>query len=365
MNTYPQIFYPTTNFILPTLKNNPKSYSQGWTESFFEYKLEKYFKGHVLKKMIIEENTSFPYEPDYILAYPEYSVYVDIEIDEPYIYKTGNSTHHEGKDIQRNKYFLSKGWGIIRFSEEQIVKYPNICCHLISIYLGHVTGKNIWGEGFQNTIQIPLIPTWTKEEAIKMSEINYRNVYLHLLQKIEKHKPQIVVLADGIFLHNEVLETETLYCRIHPNKFFQNAKTSIFVKKTIEYLYPLKKNITAKGKIYVEFIIFISSYHSFCNFEIDEDLIYFQEYVVNIYYVRTNELIWSSIVDYVESTNQNNIMLIADDLAYSLIVSDWKLQNKELILMRKRHNTEMPNYIPYVDISYPLGIALGLEENEL
>ncbi|TEB40545.1 hypothetical protein D0809_30065, partial [Flavobacterium circumlabens] len=99
-------------------------------ESYFDYKLSKYFKGHIKTKKVIDNGWKYPYQPDFILYYQKYNLCIDIEIDEPYAMGSKKPIHFD--DDKRNKFFLSKGWHIIRFAEEQICRYPDLCCKMIS-----------------------------------------------------------------------------------------------------------------------------------------------------------------------------------------------------------------------------------------
>ena len=45
-----------------------------------------------------------------------------------------------GKDNQRNQFFLEKNWVVIRFSELQVVKYPDSCCKAIARIISQITG---------------------------------------------------------------------------------------------------------------------------------------------------------------------------------------------------------------------------------
>ena len=71
------------------------------------------------------------YEPDLAYIDKENGVYVDIEIDEPYSsfhrpthFITEDGTH---KDQRRNKLFLSAGWHVCRFTEQQMFCQTKSC----------------------------------------------------------------------------------------------------------------------------------------------------------------------------------------------------------------------------------------------
>lgn len=69
--------------------------------------------------------------------YPDFSIideyyFVDIEIDEPYIYDTNEPIHYIGSgDEERNKDFQDLGAFVIRFTEDQVRHSINICSKIV------------------------------------------------------------------------------------------------------------------------------------------------------------------------------------------------------------------------------------------
>ncbi|WP_051951288.1 hypothetical protein [Flavobacterium sp. ASV13] len=361
MEQYPKIFYSKTKLDNQALIDFD-SYKSGITESYFDYKINKYFKGHIKTNMVIDNGWKYPYQPDFILYYPKFDLCIDIEIDEPYAMGTKEPIHFN--DERRNNFFLSKGWHIIRFAEEQICKYPDLCCKVISEFIRFITGENIWIEGLDDFKDIPDISAWTKSEAEKMANISYRNNYLKFLQNIDKQNPQISIIADGIFLNSQISEARDLYTDIWPKKeLFDKAKISLILKFLLGNVSRFPNLKIIKGKIYIEFRIYISTYHSMYNFTFDSDLIYIDDFIINIYYIRTENLICFEIDEYILNKNIINVLLIADDPAYPHLMSNWK--NREVILVRKIIDTHMPVNLRYIDVSYPSAVGIGLERTEL
>lgn len=361
MENYPIIHYPTEPLKTKDLMKF-KGYRSGVSENYFEYKLHKYFNNHLKTGMVIDEGRTYPYQPDYIIYYSKYDLYIDVEIDEPYAYGSKKPIHYD--DTKRNNYFLSRGWSIIRFAEEQICKYPDLCCKIITEHIRNITGENIWTDGFSDMDDIKDLKPWTKDEAVKMAKGDYRNEYINELQKIEYSQAQISILADGIYLNNEISSTKTLYRSIWPNKvFFEFAKISLLLDELLKYCSQFKTSANETEKIHVEFIIYISTYHSFYSYSFDTDLIYIGNYIVNIFYVRTDELICFKINDFIRREEKQNILLIADDPAYAPFLA--RRKKKNIVLMRNKPDTFMPLDLPYIDSSFPLGRAIGLDRGEL
>jgi hypothetical protein len=69
--------------------------------------------------------------------YPDFSIideyyFIDIEIDEPYIYDTNEPIHYIGSgDEERNKDFQDLGAFVIRFTEDQVRHSLNICSKIV------------------------------------------------------------------------------------------------------------------------------------------------------------------------------------------------------------------------------------------
>src|SRR5690606_30777811 len=86
--------------------------------------------------------------------------------------------HYLGNaDIDRDHYFNRKGWVIIRFAEEQIVKTPTACLYYIGKVIDSLLGSSIAQQIF---FEEPLIPIkqWTYDDAAEMEREKYRESYL-------------------------------------------------------------------------------------------------------------------------------------------------------------------------------------------
>jgi very-short-patch-repair endonuclease len=357
LKEYPHILYPQVENVEQNLIDFPNS-KTGFTESFFEQKLEKYFKSHILKNVTLNDGRKYPYQPDYVFFYPEKNLFIDIEIDEPYAYHSKKAIHID--DNKRNNYFLQKGWSIIRFAEVQITKYPELCCKIISEHIKNLSGENIWVEGFHELDNLRIIKAWDLIEANKMASSSYRQTYLKFLKKINEKKASINIIADGIFLHNQIKETkEILENESSIQEFNKTAKISVFLKLLVQYAGYFKCVETSDDKIYIEFTIYISKHHSFYNFSFDTDFIEIGNYIVNIYLVRTKEIICFEIIEKIKNEQLKQVMLIADDPAYPSLLEI--INTNELILVKKYRDSFMPNDLRYVTISSPIENSLEIK----
>lgn len=102
---------------------------------------------------------------------------MEIEIDEPYVFHTGKPTHFQEcpKDKQRNEFFLTKNWIVIRFAEEQVYKYPEEYCGFIAAVdsrCGIPTPTAL-----KSVANLPSISQWTEVEARGMAANKARGSY--------------------------------------------------------------------------------------------------------------------------------------------------------------------------------------------
>jgi hypothetical protein len=152
----------------------------GDSEADFAKYLQKYF-GTILKPSY---TFSIPksekvYSADFCLVLPS-GLSFCLEIDEPYEWKTGKPHHciDQGKDEQRDKFFLEGNWMVVRFSEKQIVTQPESCCLLIAKTVDRLTGNSQFANQFDAETKIPqLDPKWTISEAKAMANTKYRSSY--------------------------------------------------------------------------------------------------------------------------------------------------------------------------------------------
>jgi very-short-patch-repair endonuclease len=141
---------------------------RGASEAFFFEYLQDVFGavgevsfGHQLEIEGYEHN----YSTDFTLSFR--GLYLDIEIDECYTGKGKKfvPTHcvDDEKDRRREQFFLERGWIVIRFAEEQVVRYPQSCCQVIARVLAHLTGDAELL--IEEVSELPAVRQWMKSEA--------------------------------------------------------------------------------------------------------------------------------------------------------------------------------------------------------
>lgn len=148
---------------------------------------EDYFYNLLKKEFDVKRNIRIPagecfYYPDILLVHD--GLYVDIEIDEPYVgneksvihYLNGNDYYIlPSVDHYRNEYLSDNGWEIIRFSEEQVFLFPKECVCFVKYFL------NTIGSGKTPGTEINMYfynPKWTKDYAQQLANNDYRNSYI-------------------------------------------------------------------------------------------------------------------------------------------------------------------------------------------
>lgn len=151
----------------------------GKTEDYFEKHLINFFGKEKIFTSVELGNFDRPYEPDFVYYNSDNNLHIDIEIDEMYEINGKQPIHYIGSDSQRNKFFTSKNWVVIRFSEEQIIRYPERCCKSINYAISLLTPKdNYLTDKFSYIADLPKFKTWIYPEAEKMAKKDYRATLL-------------------------------------------------------------------------------------------------------------------------------------------------------------------------------------------
>lgn len=165
---------------IPHDGNQSNAYRGDSEANFYSY-LRKYFGKNIYTKLTLNiPNFHHPYSPDFTYIDRQTNLYIDIEIDEPYSYKDKKRKpiHYINLDVKRDRFFLERGWIVIRFSEEQIVCYPESCCKIIAETLASLLNDNSILSRFDNVFPLPKRKQWTKDEAEEMARTDYRKTYL-------------------------------------------------------------------------------------------------------------------------------------------------------------------------------------------
>lgn len=144
--------------------------NKGKYENHFYNYLVKYFGSKISNNLQLGyfEN---PYVPDFTYFDKNNNIYIDIEIDEPYVLTTGQPIHYEGIDNNRDDFFNKNNWTVIRFSEQQIAENSEECCIQIQNIIEHIT------QDVPIKISVKQMPVWSKSEAESFYKHHLRNKY--------------------------------------------------------------------------------------------------------------------------------------------------------------------------------------------
>jgi hypothetical protein len=180
---YKRFFRLLKKIVQPPASQGKAGAQQGVSEKQFFVYLCRYFSGFYDFCMGGEfpiPGTFFRYTADFILVHQLTGLAIDIEIDEPYEGRTGKPHHcvDRGKDSQRNQFFLERNWVVIRFSELQVVKYPDACCRVIARVIFQITGDYRGLVQLENVVDLLSHKQWTVKEATYMAKNKFRNSYL-------------------------------------------------------------------------------------------------------------------------------------------------------------------------------------------
>jgi len=183
--SFPDVFYPKLN--TPVLKWNTVTFgtTTGVSEPLLAEAIGK-LKEQAEDLQILQNislsirNRDYSYLPDLALFWEKYNICIDIEIDEPYDLVSRKPIHYIGSaDFLRNLYFVSQGWVVIRFSEEQIVTKTDVCVKYIADILKKITEETVFDTLLENFI-LESTDRWDYKKAEELAENNFRESYLNI-----------------------------------------------------------------------------------------------------------------------------------------------------------------------------------------
>jgi hypothetical protein len=171
----------------------------GRLEAFFIQHLQRVMPEQVqiFQDVCINVSESLPpYYPDIALfvdGRPE--IRIDVEIDEPYTIDRKPIHYLSCGDQYRDSLLNRHGWTVVRFAVQQIQRAPLACAEYLERIMrndDYLTGTDI----------IPVIPRWTRSEALKMAargehfpeEVPSPTRLLPFSEEEKKYKPLVKAL---------------------------------------------------------------------------------------------------------------------------------------------------------------------------
>lgn len=155
----------------------PKGVSEAYLLKF----LLKYFSDcQICEEYFAIEGTKVGYTTDFSIIEPTTGIGIDLEVDEPYEGKS-KQPHHctdNPKDRNRNKYFVERGWIVLRVSEFQVVSQPESVCKLIAKVLYRLSDKSEYLDPLAAFSDLIPDNTWNSVGVRNLVYRKYRERYL-------------------------------------------------------------------------------------------------------------------------------------------------------------------------------------------
>ncbi|MDV3002566.1 MAG: hypothetical protein N5P05_004221 (plasmid) [Chroococcopsis gigantea SAG 12.99] len=160
---------------------DPRGYAELSHNCNFPIRLKHYFPNKIFALRYLSGSDRIP---DF--AYIDGSLFIDIEIDEPYTprqYPDSDRslklTHCMGQSSydMRDITFTNSNWFVIHFSEGQALQQPEACCKEIAKLIAYCTGDTSILSQFATVPDLTIDRRWTFEEAQDMAERRARLNY--------------------------------------------------------------------------------------------------------------------------------------------------------------------------------------------
>lgn len=189
-NSYPVFRFPKKGTVVRSFRfGNTKR--RGFKEESFQKSIQQYFGKDFTVLGNARLNTgkeTRPFEPDIaIIDKSNLNLRIDIEIDEPYAGLTRQPTHCKGEDVNRDIYFVDRGWIVVRFSEYQVHLQENDCLRYIAETIKLAIPNYEIPSQLLNQPSLQVEKLWDIVQAQKWEKAKYREQYLnHTFQTIEE-----------------------------------------------------------------------------------------------------------------------------------------------------------------------------------
>jgi hypothetical protein len=190
---------------------------------------------------------------------------------------------------------------------------------------------------------------------------------LKILLRKTKVENYTSLIIDGIFLAKAIDKTIQTYSEIWPDKKFIKPDLNSVIKNILDSYDKFK----AEKKIVNCYLLLSESFDLEHRISINQNNNSFTTdngNLVKVFVNKTNGFICFEILEQLDRLiNNDNIILVGDDQIYQIELETFKNKGKEIIVVMfdERNGSNMLVEFNWGDIMYPLGIALGLERDEL
>lgn len=179
------------------------------------------------------------------------------------------------------------------------------------------------------------------------------------------------IIIDGIFLENAVKSTRNIYRRVYSEKILNKPNISAIVEQLLKYTHVERKQEVNCYLIYsydfsLEYVVDIEEITE--NDFLMEERLNFVGRDYNLYKLKTQDIVSFKVEKQLSRIiNVENVLLVADDFAYVPYLQELKNKGVEIVVFHHSENfgSRMYHRFKWADITYPLALAMGLEEHEL
>ncbi|MFD0762730.1 hypothetical protein ACFQZW_11615 [Lutibacter aestuarii] len=179
---YPVIKKPQHNSIIRSFRPEGNK-RKGYKEAEFSEDIQTVFEDDFYvfdNAMLAIEQGTIPYEPDIAMVSKSgLNIFIDIEIDEPYVGVSRKLTHCVPNDKLRDTFFTDRGWIVIRFSEYQVHHQPMQCLNQIALIIAAIEPSYNIPSEFEYIDNIVKEKCWDTTQASYWERTNYRENYLN------------------------------------------------------------------------------------------------------------------------------------------------------------------------------------------
>lgn len=182
--------------------------------------------------------------------------------------------------------------------------------------------------------------------------------------QLQEIKSFTSIIIDGVFLEKAVRDTKSIYQNIWPTKEFKIPTLEEVVEDLLRY------NQFGTPNKAVNCILFLSEYHSIETvIQLPNELgINSSSTSVSFTIYKSGEVICFQVMEQLKRTiNAENVILVADDVAYEGELNDLAQKGINLIVLKQRSDDGSRMYTTHRwgDIVYSLGRSIGLEGYEI
>ncbi len=182
--------------------------------------------------------------------------------------------------------------------------------------------------------------------------------------KIATVKSYTSVIIDGIFLEKALSQTRILYSKIWEGREFKQPMLEDIIRNILDY------NRFPESVGDINCVLFISDHHHLENLVHIPDL---RKKTIGLPHVklsihRSDQIIGFQVTEYLDRIiNTENIILVADDVIYQEPLNKLKDKGVDIIIVKQSTDlgSRLFTQFRWGNISYPIGLSLGLLGHEL